>query len=123
MSKKQEQVVVSSPVLVRCKILPEYLDQYDKSFVCINEMCRIMKIEFPDAKEYWLEASLTQWTNSSGSRVRVRLPLSSEGLFATVRRKRMNEPIHLSCAVPRLRKLGLEPGKSTWVYVRLRYKE
>ncbi len=116
---KKKQKVVTSPRLLYDVNAEWLIIPRDKGLVCVKRLCAILGIDLPLANYYWLEASLTQWDDDSGTLVTVCCDATASWRRVYVN----NEKMYLSLAYRLLRQLGVPQGKDTKIYARLTYEE
>ena len=131
--RKPKQEVVESAVL-KPIYMPEAQAPYcigrsANNAVCVAALRSILRIEMPTAKRYWLQASLTQWDDKSGSPVWVEVRQAPwlNNLIAKVSVVKRGgdhlEDVFLCSTERLLLKLGVGTYTPTKVYVRLMYED
>lgn len=92
------------------------------SYVCTDELVRIMQIEFPShATALWLEASLRQFPERDGSEVWVKW--DGEYLRAGRTKRSHKIAVFLLNLKAKLGRLGIDWSTPTRIFVRLVYEE
>ena len=136
--KKPEQKVVGSQVL-KPRRFSSTSDPYCLTgcpagadvplAICVPALCKVLHIDMPTAKRYWLQASLTQWEDKSGSPVWVEEAPHHKGTarchMITTKRGKSDRGDYLQMwnVASLLSDLGIDLHKPTRIYARLQYEE